>query len=133
VVVVAALAIVGTACGGSSSAGSSGGGSSAPAGTITPKPGSTVDAKVGRPFVVKLVSNNTAGYAWSVKQTPPNIQFTKSEYLDPKSQRLGDSGTQLLTFDPTAAGTGPIDLIYDLTASPTTPARTLTFTVRATK
>lgn len=133
VITLAAAVVVGTAACGSSSGSSSGNGSSAPAGAITPKPGSTVDVKVGTPFVVSLATNPSTGFEWAVKQSPANVQFQKSDTEDPKTDRIGAPGTQLLTFEATGPGTGPMNLIYDRPTAPTVPAKSLTFTVRATK
>jgi predicted secreted protein len=133
VVVVAAVAVVGTAACGSSSGSSSSGGTSVPTSAITPEPGSTVDVKVGKPFVIVLATNPSTGFEWAVKQSPANVQFQKSDTEDPKSGRVGAPGTQLLTFNATGPGTGPMNLIYDRPTAPTVPAKSLTFTVRATK
>ena len=126
-IAAASLAVLG-GCG-SDASGSS---TRTPTAVVTPKPGSTVGAVVGRTLVVKLEANPTTGYDWTVKQAPPSIALLKSTYREPTGDRLGASGQQLLTFKATAAGTWQMELIYDRPSAPTQPAKSLSFSVHAT-
>jgi predicted secreted protein len=128
IVVGVATATLGTLAGCSSDAA----GSSRPK-VVTPTEGSTVSATVGSPFVVRLASNPTTGYSWSVKTNPPGITFLKSTYEEPKTDKAGAPGQQLLTFKPTRAGTSKLVLIYDRPFAPTEPSKSLSFSVDATK
>ncbi len=120
-------------CGSSASGSSSSSSDTASGATVTPKPGSTIQAVVGKPFVVKLESNTTTNYEWYVKQAPPQVVFMKSDNEGPKSGRLGAPGPQLLTFKATTTGTWAMELAYDLSTAPTTPSKTLSFSVHAKK
>jgi predicted secreted protein len=128
VVAGVAVATLGALAGCSSDAA----GSSSPK-TVTPTAGSTVDANVGTPFVVRLASNPTTGYSWSVKTNPPGVTFLKSTYEEPKTDKAGAPGQQLLTFKPTQAGTSKLELVYDRPFAPTEPSKSLTFSVDAKK
>ena len=126
VVGFSALAVL-TGCSGSDS------GSSRLRGTVTPKAGSTVSATVGKPFVVKLASNPTTGYQWSVKQAPANVRFINSTYQAPKQGAVGAPGQQLLKFQAAKAGTGKLRLVYERPFAPDEPGKSLSFSVDAAK
>ena len=100
--------------------------------TVTPRPGSTIDVTVGTPFVVRLESNPTTGYGWSVQQSPPGVQLLRSNSVPPKGGEVGASGHQLLRFEATLATTGPVDLVYVRPFGPATPAKSLSFSLVAT-
>jgi predicted secreted protein len=99
--------------------------------TVTPKNGSTVDATVNKNFVIKLDSNPTTGYEWSVKGTPKNVTFISSNYQKPSSDAVGAPGQQLLTFKATKAGTWPVALVYERPFAPNEPGKSMSFSVNA--
>lgn len=123
---VVALGTLAGCDGGDSSASSSGG-------KVTPKAGSTVDATVGKDFVVRLKSNPTTGYQWSVKQAGAGVRFIASTYEAPKQDAAGAPGQQLLKFEATKAGTWKVDLAYERPFAPDEPGKALSFSVDAAK
>lgn len=129
VAVVLVALVVGGGCGSDSGRASGSGVSDA----VSPQPGSTIDAVVGKPFVVSLDSNPTTGFEWSVQQAPPAIDFVKSSFQTPKRAVIGAPGMQRLTFKATQRGTWKIDLVYAQAGSRTAPAKSLSFSVRVAK
>ncbi|MGZ6942896.1 MAG: protease inhibitor I42 family protein [Acidimicrobiia bacterium] len=100
---------------------------------VTPKNGSTVNARVGKDLVVRLASNPTTGYSWSVKNTGAGVKFVSSSYEAPKNNAAGAPGQQLLTFTPTKTGTWKVGLKYERPFAPGEPGKSLTFSVDASK
>jgi inhibitor of cysteine peptidase len=127
--VVALVALAG--CSSDSSDSKSDSGDSGDSKTVTPKNGSTVDATVGKDFVIKLESNPTTGYEWAVKGTPENVTFISSNYQKPSSDAMGAPGQQLLTFKATKAGSWPVALVYERPFDKTEPGKSMDFTVDA--
>ena len=118
IVVAAVFALAGCS---SDSSDSKSSGSSSPR-PATPKDGSTVDATVGKNFVIKLESNPTTGYEWAVKGTPENVTFISSNYEKPSTDAVGAPGQQLLTFKATKAGTWPVASSTSARSRRTSPA-----------
>jgi inhibitor of cysteine peptidase len=127
IVIAAALALAGCSSDSSDSKSDSGNGKT----TTTPKDGSTVDATVGKNFVIKLESNPTTGYEWAVKGTPENVTFISSNYQKPSSDAVGAPGQQLLTFKATKAGTWPVALVYERPFAKNEPGKSMSFSVDA--
>ena len=116
-----------TGCGGGEAGGSPA--TRIPTRTYTPKNGDTVPAEVGKRFVVKLTSNPTTGYQWSVKDTAPVVRFISSSYQAPAGGGVGAPGEQVLTFEGVKDGTGDVALAYERPFAPGEPGKSLTFSV----
>jgi predicted secreted protein len=59
------------------------------------------------------------------------VRFISSSYQAPKQNRAGAPGQQLLTFEATKAGNGPVNLVYERPFAPDEPGKSLTFSVDA--
>lgn len=95
--------------------------------------GSTVTLAVGDELVVALESNASTGYAWQVVTPVPEVleQAGEARYLAPEDQDVvGAPGTEELTFDVVATGSGTLELVYVRSwEEPAEPAATFTVTV----
>ena len=95
--------------------------------------GSTVTLAVGDELVVALESNASTGYAWQVVTPLPEMleQAGEARYVAPEDEDLvGAPGTEELTFDVVATGSGTLELVYVRSfEEPAEPAETVTVTV----
>jgi inhibitor of cysteine peptidase len=76
--------------------------------------GKSIAVSVGQKIVVRLQSNPTTGYQWSVLGDPAPLKFVKSEYAaDAQATgRMGADGTQTLKFTAKAPGKVELKLGY---------------------
>jgi inhibitor of cysteine peptidase len=97
--------------------------------------GKPVQLAVGQQLVVKLGSNPTTGYGWSITQpgTPQLVALGEPVYeQDPGSQGMaGAGGTQAFTFNAEAAGETTLTLAYARPFEPNEPPAN-TFSVPVT-
>ena len=65
-------------------------------------------------MLVRLTSNPTTGYEWTVKDSPAPLELLKSDFArDPEAKNMvGAGGTQTLQFAAAAAGTAALKLEY---------------------
>jgi inhibitor of cysteine peptidase len=116
--------------GGNGGGGNDGGGS---ASTFTPKSGETIDVAADKPFEVRLESNPTTGYSWTVESIDGTVKFVESVYEAPKGGAAGAPGEQVLTFDAGPAGTSTVLLAYERPFAPDEPGESLEFEVDVQK
>jgi inhibitor of cysteine peptidase len=67
---------------------------------------------VGDAISVKLTSNPTTGFSWSVANLPAVLQQLESKTETGKGGRAGESGFQYFTFKAKAAGESTLKLNY---------------------
>jgi predicted secreted protein len=84
--------------------------------------GKTVDVPKGAGFTIKLASNATTGYSWSVTDEDGLAKPT-SKYVAPSSSAVGAGGMQYFTFKTTSKEVGKhtIKLIYQRPWAETSP------------
>jgi predicted secreted protein len=84
--------------------------------------GKTVDVPHGAGFTIKLASNGTTGYSWSVSDED-GLAAPTSKYVAPSSHAAGASGMQYFTFKTTSKNVGKhhIKLIYQRPWAETSP------------
>jgi inhibitor of cysteine peptidase len=91
----------------------------------------SISASVGEVFSIKVASNRTTGYAWSVSEISDSgqVAILGSEYIAPEEGRVGEGGDDVWKFK--AVGKGTVKLIWNYTRPWETeaPAKTVTFTV----
>lgn len=93
--------------------------------------GKTVSVKKGQDIVVKLASNPSTGYDWTVSRTDKSFGYPDSVSFTPDSNAIGSGGVDVLTWkttDPFAQGVHTVELSYKR-AWDKTAAKTFTFTV----
>ena len=107
--------------------------SSALAPVVTEKDGGkTVQMSADQPLFVRLPSNPTTGYTWTLTANPAPLALIKSDFAPDitKNRVVGAGGTQILQFAAKDAGTATISLGYRRPwEKDTPPARTFTVTV----
>ena len=76
--------------------------------------GKSIEISVGQPILVRLASNPTTGYSWSVQGNPAPLEVVKSDY-DPDPQgksRVGAGGVQTVQLIAKSAGKAQLKLYY---------------------
>ena len=101
--------------------------------TFTPKNGDTIDVAANKPFEVRLESNPTTGYSWTVESIDGTVKFVESVYVAPKGDAVGAPGEQVLTFDAGPAGKSTVHLAYERPFAPDEPGKSLEFEVNVEK
>jgi inhibitor of cysteine peptidase len=135
VVTLLALAAVLAGCSSDDDKGGSGGGgdNGGSTSTFTPKSGETIDVTANEPFEVRLESNPTTGYSWTVESIDGTVKFVESVYEAPKGGAAGAPGEQVLTFQAGPAGTSTVLLAYERPFAPDEPGKSLEFEVDSQK
>jgi len=111
-------------------------GTGATVGTITVGQAANASQRMlhhGDRLVVRLPSNPSTGYAWTVRSdTRPTLSLTGRSYVPPGDDgRVGASGTAVLRFRAAATGMTVLRLSYARAwEKGVPPARTFTLTVR---
>jgi len=81
--------------------------------TITDQDNSTnVDLTTGELLVVKLPSNPSTGYDWSVSGDPAPLKLTKHSHLRSTSGAVGAPQTAVFEFRAASAGVVHLTLLY---------------------
>lgn len=77
-------------------------------------PNQKIEVGVGDKFTIKLESNPTTGYSWSLAAPldAAILSTAGDSYIADKPQRTGSGGTQLLTFKAVGKGSTEIQLRY---------------------
>jgi len=77
-------------------------------------PSVPVRVKVGGRFSLKLASNQTTGYRWSLTETPDKavVKFSGNQYRSSAQGRLGSGGVDTWTFKAVGKGRALIFLRY---------------------
>lgn len=77
-------------------------------------PSVPVKVKAGGEFLLKLASNPTTGYRWSLSETPDNtvVKFAGNRYCSPTQARLGSGGVDTWIFKAVGKGRALIFLQY---------------------
>jgi inhibitor of cysteine peptidase len=86
-----------------------------------------IQARVGQRFAVKLDSNRTTGFSWSITRAPDAavVRPLGDDYIPPAVARPGAGGQQCFTFAAVGAGRTAIQLGYARPFEPNVPpART---------
>jgi len=88
--------------------------------------------KAGDVFKIELESNATTGYEWFVKYDDKILNFKKSEYISPASQKLlGSPGKQIFIFSAIKKGETTIEFAYKRHwEKDKLPAKTIMYKVR---
>ena len=91
--------------------------SDAPVPTVTltgQDDGKDIDLTTGGILIVKLKSNPSTGYKWTVAGDPSPLRLTKSSYVknSHSSQAIGGSGVQVLRFTAASAGMANLTIVY---------------------
>jgi inhibitor of cysteine peptidase len=89
--------------------------------------GSRISVAKGDVLTVRLPSNVTTGYGWSVAQTAPGVLQNPEppSYQPPAASQPGAGGTQTFTVQVIASGAGWLQLVYRRPfEKDTPPART---------
>jgi inhibitor of cysteine peptidase len=87
---------------------------------------------LGQTLQVRLASNPTTGYSWSVQQRPDQLELVQSAYAaDPQGRNMpGAGGHQTIEFVARSAGNGELKLEYRRPwEKNVAPARTFTASV----
>jgi inhibitor of cysteine peptidase len=74
--------------------------------------GKTVALGRGRTLAIRLPSNATTGYSWTVSALPPILKRAGDAYLGPRQPIPGAGGAQLLRFQALRGGRGTLRLAY---------------------
>ena len=95
---------------------------------------SQISVTAGETFIIKLVSNKSTGYSWSIMITDSNpdgvIRVDGDIYESPEPGKMGASGNELWYFTPMKTGFSNIIFQYSRPwEKDTAPAKTLTFGV----
>jgi len=83
--------------------------------TITDKDnGKDVDLTTGGTLIVKLTSNPSTGYAWTVSGDPSPLRLEKTSYVknSQSAKVAGAPGMQVLRFGANVSGMATLSLIY---------------------
>jgi inhibitor of cysteine peptidase len=84
--------------------------------------GKTVQIKMGDVLEVRLSSNPTTGYEWSLqKQSTTLLKLSGQSSTKPKTSALGSPSVQIFDFAPTGKGTGVLMLHYVRSWEPPDP------------
>ena len=90
-------------------------GGSPPSVTVTGEDnGKDVDLATGVSLIVKLKSNPSTGYSWTVSGDPSPLRLEKSSYVksSPSSKTVGASGMQVLRLSANSSGVATLTVIY---------------------
>ena len=71
-----------------------------------------IDMHVGYTISVKLKSNITTGFSWSITSAPPCLQLLDSKHDQNNSPRIGESGFQVFTFKATNSCDSSLKMNY---------------------
>lgn len=76
--------------------------------------GKSIEISIGQTVLVRLASNPTTGYSWSMHGNPAPLEFVKSDYnADPQGKhRVGASGVQTVQLMAKSAGKAELKLEY---------------------
>jgi inhibitor of cysteine peptidase len=74
--------------------------------------GKTVTLGIGRTLAVRLPSNATTGYSWTVAAVSPPLRPAGDSYAGPRNPVPGAGGTQVLRFRAVRRGSGVLRLAY---------------------
>lgn len=76
--------------------------------------GKTIDLTKGTTLVVKLSSNASTGYSWSMQSNSPLLKLLKSDYKEQKqpTQVVGAPGVQTFQLQATGLGNAAVQLEY---------------------
>lgn len=88
---------------------------SPPAVTVTDQNnGKDIDLISGETLVVKLASNRSTGYTWTVSGDPAPLTLDKTSYhkSTKSAAAVGSPGVQIFHFSATAAGIATLNLVY---------------------
>jgi inhibitor of cysteine peptidase len=94
--------------------------------------GKTVQMSVDQALFVRLPSNPTTGYSWTLTANPAPLALIKSDFAPDAAKNgvMGAGGTQILQFAAKDTGTATISLGYRRPwEKDTPPARTFTVTI----
>jgi inhibitor of cysteine peptidase len=89
--------------------------SSVPTVTITEQDnGKDIDLTTGAVLIVKLPSNPSTGYRWSVAGDPAPLKLERTSFSKgaPKSGALGASGISIFRLSASSAGLSNLTLLY---------------------
>ncbi len=97
--------------------------------------GQTLTVTSGQMIDVKLDSNITTGYSWSLvgEPNPQILKFVSSKYNDPVGGAVGAGGSETWVFQATGRGTTSFKLAYFRPFEKNTPPAkefSVTFTVQ---
>ena len=96
-----------------------------------PSRSTTISVRVGEEFVIRLASNPTTGFEWSVTETAPEVRLVSKRYDAPSEQIPGRGGHQEFRFEARSKGRSTIELAYARSFEPDVPAaETATFALR---
>jgi len=88
---------------------------SSPTVTLTDQDnGKDVDLTTGATLIVKLKSNPSTGYAWTVSGDPSPLRLEKTTYVknSKSSKAVGAPGTQVLRFGVSSSGMATLTVVY---------------------
>ncbi|HKD83790.1 MAG TPA: protease inhibitor I42 family protein [Terriglobales bacterium] len=76
--------------------------------------GKDIDLTSGEELVVKLASNRSTGYGWTVSGDPAPLKLEKMSYhkSTKSSQITGAPGVQIFQFSAATAGIATLNLVY---------------------
>jgi len=104
--------------------------------TVFTDPGEPVNVRAGESFAIRLESNPTTGYSWTVTGVP---QATVAALVDPEgtfeepdSGAMGAPGFQVFDFDAVASGTTEVEFTYARSFDPEDNPTVTTVTVTVT-
>jgi inhibitor of cysteine peptidase len=92
-----------------------------------------IEVASGDDFVIELESNQTTGYQWTATSSDEAVVSEQSsEYVQPKTDRLGAPGKQRFVFSPATAGSVTLTLQYSRSFEDGADAREVTYSVTVT-
>ena len=76
--------------------------------------GKDIDLTTGTMLVIKLPSNPSTGYNWSVSGDPAPLKLQKTSFVKGKSKNgaVGASGTSVFRLNASSAGLANLNLVY---------------------
>ena len=75
--------------------------------------GKTIELPKGATLVLKLSSNASTGYSWSVQSNSSLLKLVKSDYTEQKQAKLvGAPGVQTFQWQAAGSGTAALQLEY---------------------
>jgi inhibitor of cysteine peptidase len=108
---------------------------SAPCDSAVSNPTGPVSVPTGQPFGIRLDSNHTTGYSWTITQ-PPNAAVAEPldmTYIEPQQGLPGAGGQDCFTFSAVAPGSTSVELAYRRPFEPAAPpAKTATVMIVVT-
>lgn len=74
----------------------------------------TVKVKIGQIFTLKLKSNPTTGYIWSLLDLPKDssVRLVSIKYIPARTDLVGSGGEEIWSFQGTKKGEASIKLCY---------------------